>query len=240
MSILNDMMRDVLSLVAPASCPVCGKWLGRGEAVVCASCEVMAPLTNLWREPHNPMNERFWGLMPVERASAFLWYVEGSAWRDVVHNFKYGGQWRVAYNMGRWFGAELRESGLYDDVDVVVPVPLHLARRMWRGYNQSEYIARGIARELGVKVDVRSVSRHKYNSSQTHHSKDERWDNVEGIFRVRRADALRGKHILLVDDVFTTGATIMSLGETILRSAEDVRLSVATLATSRHSLHIKP
>lgn len=240
MSILNDMMRDVLSLVIPASCPVCGKRLGRGEAVVCASCEVTAPLTNLWREPHNPMNERFWGLMPVERASAFLWYVEGSAWRDVVHNFKYGGQWRVAYNMGRWFGAELRESGLYADVDVVVPVPLHLARRMWRGYNQSEYIARGIARELGVKVDTRSVGRHRYNSSQTHHRKVERWDNVEGIFRVRRADALRGKHILLVDDVFTTGATIMSLGETILRSTEDVRLSVATLATSRHSLHIKP
>ena len=240
MSILNDMMRDVLSLVIPASCPVCGKRLGRGEAVVCASCEVTTPLTNLWREPHNPMNERFWGLMPVERASAFLWYVEGSAWRDVVHNFKYGGQWRVAYNMGRWFGAELRESGLYADVDVVVPVPLHLARRMWRGYNQSEYIARGIARELGVKVDTRSVGRHRYNSSQTHHRKVERWDNVEGIFRVRRADALRGKHILLVDDVFTTGATIMSLGETILRSIEDVRLSVATLATSRHSLHIKP
>ena len=234
------MMRDVLSLVIPASCPVCGKRLGRGEAVVCASCEVTAPLTNLWREPHNPMNERFWGLMPVERASAFLWYVEGSAWRDVVHNFKYGGQWRVAYNMGRWFGAELRESGLYADVDVVVPVPLHFARRMWRGYNQSEYIARGIARELGVKVDTRSVGRHRYNSSQTHHRKVERWDNVEGIFRVRRADALRGKHILLVDDVFTTGATIMSLGETILRSTEDVRLSVATLATSRHSLHIKP
>ena len=234
------MMRDVLSLVIPASCPVCGKRLGRGEAVVCASCEVTAPLTNLWREPHNPMNERFWGLMPVERASAFLWYVEGSAWRDVVHNFKYGGQWRVAYNMGRWFGAELRESGLYADVEVVVSVPLHLARRMWRGYNQSEYIARGIARELGVKVDTRSVGRHRYNSSQTHHRKVERWDNVEGIFRVRRADALRGKHILLVDDVFTTGATIMSLGETILRSTEDVRLSVATLATSRHSLHIKP
>ena len=234
------MMRDVLSLVIPASCPVCGKRLGRGEAVVCASCEVTAPLTNLWREPHNPMNERFWGLMPVERASAFLWYVEGSEWRDVVHNFKYGGQWRVAYNMGRWFGVELRESGLYADVDVVVPVPLHLARRMWRGYNQSEYIARGIARELGVKVDTRSVGRHRYNSSQTHHRKVERWDNVEGIFRVRRADALRGKHILLVDDVFTTGATIMSLGETILRSTEDVRLSVATLATSRHSLHIKP
>ena len=134
----------------------------------------------------------------------------------------------------------LRESGLYADVDVVVPVPLHLWRRLFRGYNQSEYIARGVAKELGVKVLVDSVCHHRYNSSQTSRRSDERWDNVEGIFRVRRKDELVGKHVLLVDDVFTTGATIMSLGTTILNSVEDVRLSVAALATSRHSLHIKP
>lgn len=240
MSMLSDMLRDVMSLIVPPTCPTCGKRLAAEGAVVCPMCEITAPLTNLWLEPHNAMCERFWGLMPVERAAAFLWYVEGSPWREMIHRFKYAGQWRVAYNMGRWFGAELRESGLYADVDVVVPVPLHLGRRLVRGYNQSEYIARGIARELGVGVDVRSVWRYRYNSSQTLHRKDERWDNVEGIFKVRRAEALRSKHILLVDDVFTTGATIMSLGSTILSAVEDVRLSVAVLATSRHSLHIKP
>lgn len=240
MSMLSDMLRDMLSLVVPPSCPVCGKPKPSGGAVVCPMCEVTAPLTNLWREPHNAMCERFWGLMPVERASAFLWYVEGSPWRDMVHRFKYGGEWRAAYDMGRWYGAELRESGLYADVDVVVPVPLHLGRRLWRGYNQSEYIARGIARELGVEVDARSVCRHRYNSSQTSQRADERWDNVEGIFRVKCPERLRGKHILLVDDVFTTGATIMSLGSTILSAVENVRLSVAVLATSRHSLRLKP
>ena len=240
MSMLSDMLRDMLSLVVPPSCPVCGKPKPSGGAVVCPMCEVTAPLTNLWTEPHNAMCERFWGLMPVERASAFLWYVEGSPWRDMVHRFKYGGEWRAAYDMGRWYGAELRESGLYADVDVVVPVPLHLGRRLWRGYNQSEYIARGIARELGVEVDARSVRRHRYNSSQTSQRADERWDNVEGIFRVKRPERLRGKHILLVDDVFTTGATIMSLGSTILSAVENVRLSVAVLATSRHSLRLKP
>lgn len=235
---LNDMLRDVMSLIAPPSCAICGKPIAAG-AVVCPLCEMTAPLTGLWQQAHNAMNERFWGLMPVERASAMFWYVEGSPWRDMVHRFKYAGQWRVAYNMGRWYGALLRDSGLYADVDVVVPVPLHLVRRLFRGYNQSEYIARGVARELGVKVDVGSVSRYRYNSSQTTQRRDERWDNVEGIFRVRRREALKGKHILLVDDVFTTGATIMSLGETILKSVEDVRLSVAVLATPRHSLHIK-
>ena len=126
-------------------------------------------------------------------------------------------------------------------MNIKVPIPDKEYKVMVRcaTYNQSEYIARGVACELGVKVDVGSVSRYRYNSSQTTQRRDERWDNVEGIFRVRRREALKGKHILLVDDVFTTGATIMSLGETILKSVDDVRLSVAVLATPRHSLHIK-
>lgn len=182
------------------------------------------------------MMERFWGLLPIEHASALFWYVEGSPWRDAVHRFKYGGRWLSAYDMGRWYGALMRESGLYATVDAIVPVPLHWWRRMWRGYNQSEYIARGIARELGVKVLSHAVVRHRYNQSQTHQSVFRRWANVEGIFRVRKADELCGRHILLVDDVFTTGATIFSLGETILRAVPDVRLSVAVLATTRRSL----
>lgn len=240
MSILSDMWRDLRSLILPRTCPICGGRLPEGEAVVCTMCELTAPLTRLWEEAANPMQERFWGLLPVHRASALLWYVEGSPWREAVHRFKYGGRWLTAYNLGRWYGALMRRSGLYDDVDVVVPVPLHWSRRLWRGYNQSEYLAEGIAREMRLKVDRRSVRRHRYNRSQTSRSHADRWDNVEGIFSVRSAEALRGKHILLVDDVFTTGATMMSLGETILSSVEDARLSVAVLATTRRSLRLEP
>ena len=237
---LSNLWDDVTSLLFPPMCPVCGALLhGRGM-VVCPSCEITAPLTNLWLEDFNPMNERFWGLLPVERAAAFLWYVEGSPWRKVIHNFKYDGRWRVAYDLGRWYGACLRESGRFGDVDVVVPVPLHWRRRLGRGYNQSEYLARGIARELGVECDFGSVKRCRYNASQVSRSAVERWDNVEDVFGVRHPERLRGKHILLVDDVFTTGATIMSLGSEILSKTEGVRLSVAVLATSRHSLHIAP
>ncbi len=240
MSMLSNLLGDALSLVFPPVCPVCGALLHSRDAVVCPSCEITAPLTNLWLEEHNPMCERFWGLLPIARASAFLWYVEGSPWRKVIHNFKYSGHWRVAYDLGRWYGVCLREGGLFSDVDVVVPVPLHWRRRLGRGYNQSEYLARAIARELGVECDVNSVLRCRYNSSQVKHSAAERWDNVENIFRVRKAKSLQGKHILLVDDVFTTGATIMSLGLEILSKVEGVKLSVAVLATSRHSLHVAP
>ena len=239
MSTLSDIWGDLRRLLLPRSCPICGSRLPRGEAVVCSLCEVTAPLTNLWQMEENPLRDRFAGLMPVERAAAFLWYVEGSAWREAIHRFKYGKMWRTAYDLGRWYGACLRESGLFADVDCVVPVPLHWRRRLSRGYNQSEYLADGIARELGVEVVRRGVVRHRYNDSQTSHQRDDRWTNVEGIFRVRDAAALSGKHILLVDDVLTTGATIISLGEEILNSVEGARLSVAVLATPRHSLHIE-
>ncbi len=237
---LSDMLRDVLSLVVPRVCPVCGEQMHGSRAVVCPSCEIAAPLTLLWLEQHNVMCERFWGLLPIERASAFFWYVESSPWRKVIHNFKYNGRWRMAYDMGRWYGACLKEGGMFAEVDVVVPVPLHWRRHLSRGYNQSEYLARGIAYELGVECDVSCVRRCRYNTSQVSRSATERWDNVEGIFKVRHAESLRGKHILLVDDVFTTGATIMSLGGEILSAVEDVKLSVAVLATSRHSLHVAP
>ncbi|MBQ3581540.1 MAG: ComF family protein [Alistipes sp.] len=236
MSILSSLIRDLRSIVVPRSCAVCGGDLPPTKHLICSACEATAPLTNLWCEPSNAMMERFWGLLPVCHASALFWYVEGSPWRDAVHRFKYAGRWLSAYDMGRWYGALMREAGTYADVDVIVPVPLHWWRRIGRGYNQAEYIARGIARELGVEVASRAVVRHRYNESQTRQSNFRRWANVEGIFRVRRAEELRGKHILLVDDVFTTGATILSLGETILRAVPDARLSVAVLATTRRSL----
>ena len=236
---LSDAWRDLRRITLPEVCPICGGRLPRGEAVVCSLCEATAPLTYLWQSEENPLREHFAGLMPVERAAAFFWYVEGSAWRDAVHRFKYGNMWRTAYNLGRWYGACLRASGLYDDVDAVVPVPLHWRRRLWRGYNQAEYLAEGMAREMGLKVDRHSLCRHRYNASQTSQSHSERWDNVEGIFRVRNGKALENKHILLVDDVFTTGATIISLGETILRAVPSARLSVAVLATTRRSLRLE-
>jgi len=135
--------------------------------------------------------------------------------------------------MGAWYGGELAAGGLYAGVDVVVPVPLHLRKRLHRGYNQAEYIARGIAESLGVPVDVHSVRRHRHNPSQALKEHRQRWENVRGIFSVRRPGRLCGKHILLVDDVLTTGATVTSCAEAILAAVPDVRISIA-----RHNLEV--
>ena len=128
------------------------------------------------------------------------------------------------------YGHCLADSGLYDTVDRIVPVPLHWRKRLRRGYNQAEYLAEGIARALRAEVDRHSVRRIRNNPAQALHRHAERWDNVEGIFAVRRPERLAGHHLLLVDDVLTTGATLLSCAETILRAAPDCRLSVAVLA----------
>lgn len=240
MSMLSNILWDITSLFAPHTCPVCHGRILRDNLAVCTMCEITAPLTNLWEEADNVMTQRFWGIIPIQRAAALFWFVDGSPWRSAIHHFKYGGAWLTAYNMGRWLGRLLRQSGNFDDIDLVVPIPLHWRRRLLRGYNQSEYIARGIAVELGVKVDFRTLYRHRYNHSQTSKHISERWGNVEGIFRVRNAERFNGKHILLVDDVLTTGATIISAAETILNVTSECKISVATLATTRRSVGLEP
>lgn len=235
MSILNEWASDLKSLFFPARCPVCGALLGDGMRTVCTRCRAEAPLTGYWRHFDNPLAESFAGLLPVIHASALLFYAEGSGWRRLIHDFKYRGRWHLAREMGCWFGAELAECDWYRTVDLVLPVPLHWRKRLRRGYNQSEYLAEGIAGALGCEVDRKSVVRTRNNPSQTRRSHEERWENVADIFRVRRPERLRGKHLLLVDDVLTTRATMVSFGEAILRAVPECRLSVAVLAVRRRN-----
>jgi len=230
MSILNDLLGGAARLLFPARCPVCGGEMPRGSRVVCTRCRYAVPLTGFCYAAYNPLWERLSAMVPVEQASAFLYFIRGSGWRELIHRFKYDGAWRLARDMGLWYGHCLTESGLYGGVETVVPIPLHWRKRLRRGYNQSEYLAEGIARALGVQVDRSSVRRLRNNPAQALHRRDERWDNVEGIFAVRRPERLAGRHLLLVDDVLTTGATLLSCAETILRAAPDCRLSVAVLA----------
>jgi ComF family protein len=156
----------------------------------------------------------------------------------MVHRFKYGGEWNIAESMGRWYGAELRESGLYDDVDVVIPVPLHPLKTLRRGYNQSRYIGAGIARELGVELCTDAVVRRRNNPSQARLKRGERWESVDNLFRVTKPERLRGKHILIVDDVLTTGATLYNCMLAIHTALPDARISFATLAVTQRISHI--
>ena len=238
-SSIIDALRNVASLFWVKRCRVCHEALLEGEEEVCTLCRAVAPLTGYWAEADNPVLEKCRNFEPIYRASAMLFFVHKSGWRDLIHGFKYRGAWHSAVMMGRWYGRLLKQSGLYDDVDCVVPLPLHPWKRCLRGYNQSEYIAEGIAQELGVEVDRRSVSRHRYTSSQARKSRRERAGNVEGAFVVRHPECLAGCHVLLVDDVMTTGSTLMACAGEMLARIEGVKISIAALAVSRHELGLK-
>jgi ComF family protein len=167
----------------------------------------------------------------IEKAAAFSYYTKGSRIRKLVHNLKYNGVREIGHEMGRIYANSLRSSGFFDDIDLIVPVPLHPSKQRRRGFNQSEYISSGISEVAGLPVDLKSLKRISVSDTQTRRSRYERWMNVEGIFDVADAQALRGKHILLVDDVITTGSTIESCATELLK-IEDVKVSVVALAVS--------
>ena len=237
MSIFYDIavvLRDVASLFLPRTCLACGRVLLENEGCVCLACRYNMPLTNFAKRKDNPIKLLFENVLPVESAAAMFWFVGGTEWQRIIHNFKYYGRWFFAQKMGEWLGEELLDSGNFDDIDLIVPIPLHYRRRLRRGYNQSEQLALGVGRKMGVECDFRSVRRRYYNDSQTSKSRSERWNNVEESFDVRRAERLRGKHILLLDDVLTTGATMGSCASAIVEACEgDVLISVASLSVSR-------
>jgi ComF family protein len=232
--------KDIAALFFPPLCPACGRVMAGGEGFLCTACQWEMPLTGYENQADNPVVRRFWGLVPVRNATAFLWFTDGSGFRRVVHAFKYGGRWALARDLGRWFGRVLADTDAYAGVDVIVPVPLHYRKILKRGYNQSEYIARGVAAAMERPVETRAVVRRVNNPSQTRtRAIHERWENVEDIFDVRRAGRLAGKHILLVDDVMTTGATVGSCAEAIVAAVPGCRVSIAVLYASKQGLGIK-
>ncbi|MBR5595095.1 MAG: ComF family protein [Alistipes sp.] len=233
MSIVGSILDALRTLVIGDGCMICGGYAEDREHRVCTKCRISIPLTGYYLEEDNPIKERFSVFAPIQRASALYFYDVDPMWREVIHRCKYRGQWSLAYNMGRWYGAILRESGEYADIDVIVPIPLHPLKRLKRGYNQSYYVAKGISRELGVGVDNSSIKRIVNNPSQTTKSGTMRWQNVEHIFKLRHPERLQHKHILIVDDVLTTGATIASCITAIYGGVAECRISIASLATPR-------
>lgn len=231
MNYLYELWDDFISLLFPRLCYACGNHLARNENLICTECYILIPRTGYHLQPENPVEKLFWGRCRIEKAAAFSFYNRGSRIRNLIHNLKYRGIRDVGYELGRMYGQSLNGSGFISDIDLIIPVPLHPSKQRARGFNQSDLICRGLSEATGIPVDTESLARVTVSATQTKKSRYDRWINVEGIFSLTRPEALRGKHVLLIDDVITTGSTIESCTNELLKT-EGVKVSVAALAVA--------
>lgn len=226
---LTQNLNDLLELFYPKLCVTCGDRLLFQENYVCLSCWQDLPVTNFHLQPDNKVAQLFWGRIKIESATSYFSYKKGSRYQKLIHFIKYKGMKELGFEIGQRFGYVLKEAKIFTDVDKIIPVPLHPKKFKSRGYNQSEWIANGIAAALEIPVITNNLQRKIFTSTQTKKTRFERWENVEGIFSLLRPEELNGQHILLIDDVITTGSTLEACAYQLLK-VNDVKVSIASLA----------
>ena len=221
------MLSSLLDFFFPRMCPVCGNRLELDEHPLCLRCNMDMPRTMFWEHPYdNPLARMYWGKIPVEKAVAYFYFAPKAGTALMVYGAKYHGRGNIAIELGEMLADEMK--GFFDDFDCIVPVPVTIKRKMKRGYNQSDMIAQGISNVTGIPIERHTVIRRHFDKSQTHLTRDERILNVDDVFVLKDADSVKGKHVLLVDDVITTGATTISCAKQILK-AENVKISILSL-----------
>jgi len=218
-----------LELFFPRICVVCGEKLISQEEFLCLNCQFRMPKTHFHMQADNIMEQLFYGRAKIERATAFFEFQKGSDYQKILHQLKYRGMPLLGNHVGRLFGFDLLGSGFIQPIDLICPVPLHPQKEKKRGYNQSLQIAMGLSDALKVPVDHSSLQRVINTKTQTRKNRFERWQNVDGIFELVMPQNIEGKHILLVDDVVTTGSTFEALATAIHKQC-NAKISLLTLA----------
>jgi ComF family protein len=226
--IIVEWGASLLELFFPRICGICSKSLFLHEKVICTPCLLHLPETGYHREPDNKAARMFWGRVRLVHCSAWLHYRKGNSTQKLIHQLKYKGRQDIGEHLGRLYGKKIKASGVLADVDGLIPVPLHWKKERKRGYNQSLAIAKGISAETGIPLWTDKVIRRVHNVSQTTKDRFGRWENARERFSLKQGHRLEGKHVLLVDDVITTGATIEALAE-VFAETEGIRISVVSI-----------
>ena len=223
------MLRRILDFIAPRQCNICGKRLAYNEELICAACNMHLPRTMFSANAYdNPMAQLFWGQLPIERAAAWFYFEPHSEVSRMIYKLKYGDRPDYGCLMGQYLAEDFQNDGFFDGIDAIVPIPISRKRKRGRGYNQCEYIAKGIAEVTSLPVRKDIVKRKSFRESQTHMNWWERHENVEDAFTLKDPEWVKGKHLLIVDDVLTTGATILSCARELCREG-NVKISIATI-----------
>jgi ComF family protein len=226
----KEIRDSFLHLFFPHICKGCGSDHLNEESGLCMRCMEALPETNFEEHPDNPVEKIFWGRLPLVSAAAQFYFTKESLMQHLLHQFKYKGDKELGLQLGRIMGNQLEFSGRFI-VDALIPLPLFPAKEKRRGYNQAMVLCEGISAMMNIPVWNDVIIRPQYTETQTKKGRLERWKNMEGKFNLIRAADLYNKHVLLVDDVITTGATLEACGNELLK-AENCQLSVATLCVA--------
>ena len=222
------MWNDFIRLLFPETCVTCGVSLFFNEKSICTFCLQQLPKTNFHKLYDNPVKKVFEGRVIVEKAFSYLFFKKGSKTQQILHQLKYKNKEILGIELGMMYGKDLISDGK-NNFDLILPVPLHPTKMAKRGYNQSAAFARGMANTLSINMDEKNVIRIKNTETQTKKSRLERWLNVSEVFKVNNPTKLQNKHVLIVDDVITTGATIEAMAKT-LHAAGCSKISIASIA----------
>lgn len=267
LSLIKKLLSDLLNILLPRTCIVCGQPLVPTEDVCCIGCTMSMPLTHYKGQPGNPIERYFWGKIPIVRASSYMHYYPHTNYARIITELKYNNHPEIGVYLGKLIATDLLATHFFDDIDCIIPLPLAKLRYLKRGYNQSERIARGISAITHIPIDTKSIQRNKANKTQTHTQKQMRHENVKDIFSLTTpctsseanvpsplqmlgahitpqqthsqttqnstSHPLAGKHILLIDDIFTTGATLLSCSK-ILIPIPGIRISILTAGVAGH------
>ena len=225
MTLINDFM----SLIYPRQCEACGNNLFRHEKYICNYCKINLPKSNYHHARDTELARVFYGRVPFENALCFYVFEKSGKVQKLLHAIKYQNQTSLAEFLGKQYALDLLKFNTLSGVDVIVPIPLHKNKLKARGFNQSEVFAKGLSKELNILMDTKSMIRRVETETQTRKKKFERWENVKGIFELTDKNYLINKHVLLVDDVITTGATLEAAWE-CLKEVEGIKISVAAIA----------
>ena len=223
------LFKSLINLLFPRVCAACGNLLLDGEDTVCTTCRFLLPKTGYELHPDNPLALMFYGQMPFNAVMAEFFFSKTGKVQHLIHGLKYHGCRENGIFLGQEIGKSLLKAPDYQGINFIVPIPLHPKKEKIRGYNQSQVIAEGISEIMNIPIAEKHLVRSVFTATQTKKSRDERWENVKDIFELKNCEKLKEKHVLLVDDVLTTGATLMSAGKSLMQ-VEGIKISVATVA----------
>ena len=232
MSLLNDVIQGMIDMFFPEYCVACGKRLLPQERFLCLDCDLDLSTITFDNFQDNTITRLFWGRIPLQYAFAFMHFVPNGPSQAILHELKYKHNKDIGYYYGELMAYSMKDKGFPEDFDIVLPVPLHPKKQYIRGYNQAELLATRIARLFDKKLETKAARRSRFNPTQTRKSMTERWENVRNLFEITNSGHLQGKHILIIDDVITTGSTIESLATEILK-IPGVTVSAAFLAMAQ-------